>query len=53
MQNVTGQPAINVPLHWNGDGLPIGTMLIGKNFDEETIYAAAGAFEGAGDWKKF
>ena len=28
-----------------GDGLPIGAMLIGKHFDEETIYAAAGAFE--------
>jgi amidase len=26
--------------------------LIGKYFDEPTIYRAAAAFEGAGDWKK-
>jgi amidase len=36
-----------------GEGLPIGAKQIAKHFDEETIYAAAGAFEGAGDWKKF
>jgi amidase len=27
-------------------------MLIGKYFDEPTIYRAAAAFEGAGDWTK-
>jgi amidase len=27
-------------------------MLIGKYFDEPTIYRAAAAFEGAGDWKR-
>ena len=50
--DVTGHPAMTLPCGL-GDGLPIGVMLIGKHFDEETIYAAAGAFEGAGDWKKF
>jgi amidase len=50
--DVTGHPAMTVPCGL-GDGLPIGAMLIGKHFDEETIYAAAGAFEAAGDWKKF
>ena len=34
------------------DGLPAGLMLIGKHFDEPTIYSAAYAFEQAGDWKK-
>jgi amidase len=34
------------------DGLPIGLMLIGKYFDEPTIYRAAAAFEGAGDWTR-
>jgi amidase len=34
------------------DGLPIGVMLIGKHYDEATIYRAAYAFEQAGDWKK-
>jgi amidase len=33
------------------NGLPIGLMLIGKHFDEPTIYRAAYAFEQAGDWK--
>ena len=28
MQNVTGQPAINLPLHWNKEGLPIGVTQI-------------------------
>ena len=33
------------------DGLPVGLMLIGKHWDEPTIYKAAYAFEQAGDWK--
>jgi len=50
--DVTGHPAMTVPCGLS-DGLPIGAMLIGKHFDEETIYAAAAAFEADGDWKKF
>ena len=50
--DVTGHPAMSIPCGL-GDGLPIGAMLIGKHFDEEAIYAAAAAFEGAGDWKTF
>jgi len=34
------------------DGLPAALMLIGKHWDESTIYQAAYAFEQAGDWKK-
>jgi amidase len=34
------------------DDLPVGLMLIAKHFGEETIYQAAAAFEGAGDWTK-
>ncbi len=50
--DVTGHPAMTLPCGL-GDGLPIGAMLIGKHFDEETIYAAAAAFEADGDWKRF
>ena len=50
--DVTGHPAMSLPCGM-GNGLPIGAMLIGKHFGEETIYAAAAAFEGQGDWKKF
>ena len=50
--NVTGHPAISIPcgLH---DGLPIGVMLIGKHFDEPTIFRASEAFEASGDWTGF
>jgi amidase len=49
--DATGHPAMTLPCGMS-DGLPIGLMLIGKHYDEATIYRAAAAFEGAGDWKK-
>ena len=49
--DVTGHPAMSVPCGL-GDGLPIGMMLVGKHWDESTIYRAAHAFEQAGDWQK-
>jgi amidase len=49
--DATGHPAMSLPCGMS-DGLPIGLMLIGKHYDESTIYRAAAAFEGAGDWKK-
>jgi amidase len=33
------------------DGLPVGMMLIGRDFDESTILRAAHAFETSVDWK--
>jgi len=42
--NLTGHPAINVPCGKSG-GLPVGTMLVGKSFDEGTIMNAAYAYE--------
>ena len=49
--DVTGHPAITVPCGLV-DGLPVGMMLVGKHYDEATIYRAAYAFEQAGDWKQ-
>jgi amidase len=49
--NVTGHPAMSVPCGMS-DGLPIGMMLVGKQFDEATIYRAAYAFEQLGDWRR-
>ena len=49
--DITHHPAMTVPCGMIDD-LPIGMMLIGKHFDEATIYRAAYAFEQAGDWKK-
>jgi amidase len=50
--NVTGHPAISIPCGMS-DGLPIGAMLVGKHWDESTIYRASAAFEKSGDWMKF
>jgi amidase len=47
----THHPAMSLPCGM-ADGLPVGMMLVGKAFDEETIYRAAAAFEGGVDWKK-
>jgi amidase len=50
--NVTGHPAISVPCGMEG-GRPIGMMLVGRHYDETTIYRAAAAFERSGDWATF
>ena len=49
--DITHHPAMTLPCGLI-DGLPAGLMLVGKHFDEPTIYRAAYAFEQAGDWKK-
>jgi amidase len=48
--NVTGQPGISLPLHWNEDGLPIGVQFVGRFGDEETLLALAGQLEQATPW---
>jgi amidase len=50
MQNVTGQPAINLPLHWNKEGLPIGVQFVGRFGDEATLLKLAGQLEKASPW---
>ena len=49
--DVTHHPAMSVPCGMV-DGLPVGMMLVGRHYDEPTIYRAAYAFEQAGDWKQ-
>ena len=49
--NVTGHPALTMPCAMR-DGLPVGVMLIGKHFQESTVYQAAHAYEQGVDWKK-
>lgn len=50
--NLAGVPGISVPCGFSKDGLPLGLQLIGKHFDESTIYRAAHAFEQATDYHK-
>jgi amidase len=48
--DISHHPAMAVPCGMS-DGLPVSMMLVGRHFDEPTIYLAAYAFEQAGDWK--
>lgn len=48
--DVTGHPAMSIPCGMS-QGLPIGMMLIGRHYNESTIYRAAHAFEQLGDWR--
>ncbi|MBI4596542.1 MAG: amidase [Candidatus Tectomicrobia bacterium] len=48
--NVTGQPAMSVPLYWNEAGLPIGMHFVGRFGDEATLFRLAGQLERAQSW---
>ena len=43
--NIAGLPGMSVPCGLDSKGLPIGFLLIGKSFDEETIFRAAYTYE--------
>jgi amidase len=50
LANVTGQPCMSLPLDWNKDGLPIGSMIMGRLGDEATLFRLAGQLEQAHPW---
>ncbi len=49
--DVTHHPALSIPCGLS-EGLPVGMMLIGRHWQEATLYRAAQAFEAHADWRK-
>ena len=50
--NLAGVPGLSLPCGFTRENLPVGLQLLGKPFDEETLLAAAAAYEKATDWAR-
>jgi amidase len=51
LYNISGQPAVSIPLHWTETGLPIGVMLAGRIGDEATLISLSAQVEAARPWQ--
>ena len=50
LANLTGRPAISVPLHWTGAGLPLGVQLVGRLGADGLLLQVAAQLEEAQPW---
>jgi aspartyl-tRNA(Asn)/glutamyl-tRNA(Gln) amidotransferase subunit A len=48
--NVTGHPALSLPIGFNASGMPLGLQIVGRHFDEPTVLRIAAAYEAAAAW---
>jgi amidase len=49
--NLTGMPAVSLPLHMTPDGLPVGVMLASRPAEEHRLLALSAQVEAAAPWR--
>jgi amidase len=50
LANITGAPAMSLPLHWSTRGLPVGVHAFGRFGADDQLFSLAGQRERARPW---